>query len=198
MTGAQWLLLILVIAVIVVAAMAIYSARKLDSLNTAVTKSRKLLENALLARSHSAYDVATGDVLDIAGAVVLADAAQEASEAAIYPIVDDGLDSLNLSAQDGSEYGDLGAKRDGARPDRLSIESELSRALRLTVDELDEGADSPLLDRLEQNRQTVRLARRFHNNHVAQARRVRRSPIVRILRLHGSAPEPRTVDLDDE
>jgi hypothetical protein len=41
------------------------------------------------------------------------------------------------------------------------------------------------------------LARRFHNEAVAQARRVRRLWYVRLFRLAGRAPMPRTVELDD-
>jgi len=44
----------------------------------------------------------------------------------------------------------------------------------------------------------VQLARRFHNEAVAQAQRVRRKLLVRLLRLHGHAPMPRTVEIDDE
>ena len=80
-------------------------------------------------------------------------------------------------------------------PDRLIIESELSRALRHSVDELE--ATSPELDHLHQARVSVQMTRRFHNNHVSQARRVRKSPLVRTLRLQGNAPEPVTVNLDD-
>ncbi|MFP7706820.1 hypothetical protein [Trueperella sp. LYQ141] len=84
-------------------------------------------------------------------------------------------------------------------PDRLVLESELSRALRYTVDELaDNERDDPAITELNQRRVAVQMTRRFHNNHVAQARRVRKSKLVRVLRLAGNAPEPRTVNLDDE
>src|SRR5665648_632379 len=43
----------------------------------------------------------------------------------------------------------------------------------------------------------VQLARRFHNEAVAQTQRVRRKALVRVLRLHGHAVMPTTVEIDD-
>ena len=43
----------------------------------------------------------------------------------------------------------------------------------------------------------VQLARRFHNEAVAQTQRVRRKVVVRVLRLHGHAAMPQTVEIDD-
>jgi hypothetical protein len=43
----------------------------------------------------------------------------------------------------------------------------------------------------------VQLARRFHNEAVAQAQRMRRGWAVRTLRLAGRAPMPQTLELDD-
>ncbi len=43
----------------------------------------------------------------------------------------------------------------------------------------------------------IQLARRFHNEAVAQAQRVRRKALVRLLRMAGHAPMPQTVEIDD-
>ena len=43
----------------------------------------------------------------------------------------------------------------------------------------------------------AQLARRFHNEAVAQAERVRRKWWVRLFHLAGHAPMPATVELDD-
>ncbi|MDP9800069.1 hypothetical protein J2S49_000145 [Arcanobacterium wilhelmae] len=177
----KWLIAIAVI-VVVLAVAVVFRARKLDNLNRAVTRSRRVLENALNERAHAALTAAQSGQLDIAGAMVLADAATNVLDATMFPIVDDGLDAISI---------------DGAQPptsaNRLALESELSRALRLTVDELDTS-----IAPLEQARDRVRMARRFHNSKVSRARKVRGNLLVRVFHLHGSAPAPVTVDIDDE
>ena len=55
-----------------------------------------------------------------------------------------------------------------------------------------------LLDELSAAWYRLQLARRFHNDAVALTRSARRAPLVRLLRLAGSAPEPVTFELDDE
>lgn len=193
--------LIAVLAILVIVGIAAsLKARKLDALHKNVTKSRVALENALLARSQASTELALAGTVDMAGSILLADVANEAREAAIYPIVDDGLDRIKIRDVDGKIHGG-GPVPAEESPDRLNLESELSRVLRLTVDELDcseLGQDAAALERLNATRDSVRMTRRFHNIHVAQARRERRKFLARTFRLHGSAPAPRTVDLDDE
>ena len=130
-------------------------------------------------------------VLDVAGGILLTDAAEACLSKGMLPIVDDGLDGIDL------EF----ASR-GVADDRRSIESSLSRTLRLTVDELesDEIASDAqdVFERLARSRLDVRMTRTFHNSHVDQIRRLRRSFAVRVLRLAGRAPIPSTVDIDDE
>ena len=120
----------------------------------------------------------------------MTDAADACLREGINPIVDDGLDGLPLDVAR------------GAASDRRTIESSMSRTLRLTVDELEEEDVSaefkPLLDKLSRARLDVRLTRTFHNSHVDQIRRVRRSFYVRLFFLAGRAPAPATVDIDDE
>ena len=84
------------------------------------------------------------------------------------------------------------------------IESELSATLREALDDPDEvaalradPAGDELVDLLASSWYRVQLARRFHNEAVAQTARARRGRLVRLLRLAGHAPEPRSLELDD-
>ena len=191
MTWWQIILLVLGILLVVTGIVATLRARSLDRVHKNVTKSRIALERALVDRAQAAREVARSGVLDVASAVVLANVATEAIEASAHPIVDDGWEAIAIEDDAGQMLHTVGQEA----PDRLIIESELSRALRHSVDELE--ATSPELDHLHQARVSVQMTRRFHNNHVSQARRVRKSPLVRTLRLQGNAPEPLTVNLDD-
>lgn len=191
MTWWQILILVLGILLVVTGIVAMLKARSLDRVHKNVTKSRIALERALVDRAQAAREVARSGVLDVASAVVLANVATEAIEASAHPIVDDGWEAIAIEDDAGQTLHTVGQEA----PDRLIIESELSRALRHSVDELE--ATSPELDHLHQARVSVQMTRRFHNNHVSQARRVRKSPLVRTLRLQGNAPEPVTVNLDD-
>ncbi|GAA3821280.1 hypothetical protein [Cellulomonas soli] len=89
--------------------------------------------------------------------------------------------------------------------ERGRVESELTDALRAVLDCEDEIVDlradpsgAELLDELSAAWYRVQLSRRFHNEAVAQTQRVRRGRLVRLLRLAGHAPEPATLELDDE
>ncbi|QRV02908.1 hypothetical protein JTE88_04110 [Arcanobacterium phocisimile] len=187
----------LVVIAIVAGVVISTKARRLDALHKNILRSRAALENALNTRARVAQEVAHSGVLDLAGSVVLDSAAQEAGDAAGYILVDDGLDKINLHGLDDSSI--ILLHHGG--PDRLALESELSRVLRFTVDELDETDHvgyEDIMTKLLRARQSVRLTRRFHNIHVAGARRIRQSPLARLFRIHGYASWPQTIDLDDE
>ena len=183
-------LLVVVGVLLVICIAATLLARSLDRLHKNVMKSRVALERALVDRARAALRVARCGVLDVASSIVVADLATAAIEASAYPIVDDGLDAIVI--EDDGRTLSRGA---GEPPDRLTLESELSRALRHSVDQLE--ATSPELEDLQRALVAVQMTRRFHNNHVSQARRVRRNWLVRLLHLHGRAPEPQMVNLDD-
>ena len=95
--------------------------------------------------------------------------------------------------------------READPPDRELAESNLSRALRASLDEpgqRDElertpaGAD--LLAELGAACRRVIMARRFHNDAVRATHGLRRTRRVRYLRLAGSAPPPVPFEMDDE
>lgn len=218
-----WQILLIVAGVLITFAgvLASLRARSLDRIHTNVVKSRIALERALAERAQAARALAGTGLLDPASSVLLGNIAREALDAGAFPIVDDGVaDSWagSGSAAAGGRPGQGSAGAGGrardhsagagghkghdfaaGSPDRLAIESDLTRALRYTVDELDE-TDVPegALDAIERARLNLKMTRRFHNNHVAQARRVRNTTLVRMLHLYGNAPVPQSVNLDDE
>lgn len=185
----DWVAVVLAVVVVLVA-LAWYltwSAGRLDRLHHRVQGARGALGNQLLRRAAAAADLASSGVLDPASSVLLAAAAGEALEAA----EEEGLDPQ------------APLDRDLAR--REAAESDLSRVLRATLGDPavvravradPVGAD--LLDALDAACLRVVLARRFHNDAVWQAQRVRGKRVVRWTRLAGRAPMPQTVEIDDE
>ncbi|MFI7588851.1 hypothetical protein ACIB24_17440 [Spongisporangium articulatum] len=85
------------------------------------------------------------------------------------------------------------------------VESALTRCLQATFADpdtvhawrLDPQIDGLLVD-LASAARRAQLARRFHNDAVAHAQRMRRKRVVRWARLAGRAAWPRMVELDDE
>ncbi|HSI93730.1 MAG TPA: NUDIX hydrolase [Jiangellaceae bacterium] len=149
-----------------------WTAGRLDRLHARVEAARAVLDAQLLRRSGAALDIATGGLLDPASAVLLADAATRA--------------------------------RTLAADEREQAESDLTAALSAALDDTEfvarlrtvEGADAAL-DELAAACRRVGHARRFHNDTVRSARRLRGKVLVRWLRLAGHAPWPETVEFDD-
>ncbi len=211
------MLSVIVLLAAILAIAAVQVARRLDRLHTAVMKSRHALERAMSARMNAARDFAASGGLDPASSLLLIEAADVCQAAEHNPICGDGLESLDKHHADPK----------GAA-ERVAAESALTRALRLTVDELaaverldptgppttaaaadgtHSGTPPPvaltseqneLFSKLQRSRLDVKLTRAFHNSHVDQVRRLRRNTLVRLFRLAGKAPVPQTVDLDDE
>jgi hypothetical protein len=153
-----------------------YSASRLDRLHHRVESTRAALDAQLARRAAAALEVA--HVLDPATALLLTDAATEALAA--------------------------GEERQAPVAVLEEVENDLSRALRAAFADSDDVRalrGDPLagesLDLLAQACLRVQLARRFHNDAVAQAQRVRRKPVVRWARLAGYADWPQMVEMDD-
>lgn len=213
----MWVVLVVVAVLVslIAVTVTVVMARRLDRLHQTVVKSRRALELALRARAEYARAYALSGEMDFAAAILLTDAAEACISAGVQPIINDGLDRLdNLSPSIFTN-------------DRRPLESALSRALRLTIDDnADEAelageefssgvstlSDIPVMSEnlfsvgdagkkrelLERARLDVRMTRTFHNSHVDQIRRLRRSAWVRLFHLAGKAPIPITVDIDDE
>ena len=152
-----------------------FSASRLDRLHHRVEGARGALDAQLVRRAEAAVELAASGHLDPAAGLLVAGAASEALEA---------------------------GETDDARRERT--ESDLTRALQAALD--DETVDAlrcdpvaaDLVDRLSAVCHRVRLARRFHNDAVTDACRVRRKRVVRWARLAGHAPEPQTFEMDDD
>lgn len=177
-------------------------ASRLDRLHRKVGSSRAALENQLVRRASAAAELASSGVLDPVSSVLVGEAAWAALSAGGHGRAElvaalPGID--RLLAGDTPDDGGTGlVARDLA-------ESELSRTVREALaDDAEvaalraEPAGAEVVDALAAAWYRVQLARRFHNEAVAQAQRLRRKLLVRVLRLAGHAPSPQTVEIDDE
>ncbi|GEL93673.1 hypothetical protein [Cellulomonas composti] len=197
-------------------------ASRLDRLHRKVGASRSVVDSQLVHRATAAAALATSGQLDPVSSVLVGEAAWTALASGgagtelPRDMPDDLLVLLLADPRDPRERALsapqlVGPGADAARAavraaeSRSAAESELSATLRAVLDDVDEIAElredpvgEELLDDLGASWYRVQLARRFHNEAVLQTQRVRRKPMVRMLRLAGHAPEPRTLELDDE
>jgi hypothetical protein len=153
-----------------------FSASRLDRLHHRVESTRAALDGQLTRRAAAALELA--HLLDPATALLLTDASTQALTA--------------------------GEERPAAVPALEEVENDLTRALQAAFgDSADVRAlrGDPLagesLDLLTQACVRVQLARRFHNDAVAAAQRMRRKRVVRWFRLAGHAEWPQMVEMDD-
>jgi hypothetical protein len=158
-----------------------YSAGRLDRLHHRVESARAALDAHLARRAAAAIEAAA--VLDPASGLILAAAGAES------------LAEGAARAADGTQV---------PGPVAEEAENDLTRALLDTLDDPAEVARlrsgpvaADLLDGLLAACTRVQLARRFHNDAVAQAQRVRRKRVVRWARLAGRAQMPQMVEIDD-
>lgn len=192
------------VLVLVVAALAAWllwvAASRLDRLHRKVMASRLALDAQLVRRASAAVDLAASGELDPASSVLVAEAA--------HAVLDDDADARRL----GEQVPGL-VPPDGPRPRRLLggmaesralAESDLTATLRSALEDADDLAEvrsvpagDELLASLSAAWYRAQLARRFHNEAVAQALRVRGKWWVRLFHLAGHAPMPVTVELDD-
>jgi hypothetical protein len=165
-----------------------FSASRLDRLHHRVEGARATLDAQLVRRAEAAIELATSGLLDPASGLLVAGAAAEALEAGEDPDDDDAAG-------------------------RERAESDLSHVVRVALAELAAaeghaelspahpgrpGLGGEVLDRLATASHRAQLARRFHNQAVMDAQRVRRKRIVRWAHLAGHAALPQTFEIDDE
>lgn len=195
MTALTWSELTLVVAAALLVGLWLvwFSASRLDRLHRKVGASRAVLDNQLVRRASACAELAGSGLLDPASAILLGEAAWQALLAGAAPDEVPDVGALDPEVPLG-----------GTHLDRDLAESELSATVRAVLaDDADvealqaEPYGAELLDALAAAWYRVQLARRFHNEAVAQTRRVRRKSLVRLLRLHGRAPLPLSVEIDD-
>jgi hypothetical protein len=157
------------------------SAGRLDRLHHRVESSLAALDAQLVRRAAAAIEAA--QLLDPASGLLLADAAARA-----------------LAAGEDAGHGFGGVSRALGRED---VENDLSRALHVALDDpgyvaqlRSQAVTSDALDVLAQACERVQLARRFHNDAVAQAQRFRRKRVVRWAWLAGRAELPEMFEID--
>ncbi|HLT84596.1 MAG TPA: hypothetical protein VKZ83_10225 [Phototrophicaceae bacterium] len=184
--------LVVVLLVLVLGWVLWLLASRVDRLHRKVLRSRATLELQLAQRAAAAHELAMSGALDPVESVLLADVAQRAMAGAPGGVVRDGLEGAPDIEEPPSDV------------DRSLVESELSRTLRAILESHAESeplGDNELavepLRRLDAAWYRLELARRFHNAHVAEVRRMRANPVVRTLRLAGYAPMPQAFDMDD-
>lgn len=191
----------LVVAVVLVLLWLVWAkANRLDRLHRKVGASRAVVDAQLARRASVAAELATCGLLDPASSLLIGEATWESLTA---PGAGGDVPSSSLLPADLREL--LGPVPAAAETlDRAQAESDLTATLRVILDDPEEVAalaadpqGGQLLAALGAAWYRVQLARRFHNEAVAQTQRVRRGLLVRALRLAGHAPEPRTLEFDD-
>ncbi|GAA2528144.1 hypothetical protein [Rarobacter incanus] len=184
-------------------------ARRLDRLHRKVLASRMALDAQLVRRALSAARMAHAGYFDPVTAVLVLECTDEviSSSGTIDP--DQlGPDIPQRLAHPGDgpsrEAVATGLEETGFTQRRIEAESDLSLTLREALSDAGEVAaldrcpdSSGDLQSLASYWYRSQLARRFHNESVAQVQQVRARLVVRALHLAGHAPLPQSVDLDD-
>lgn len=173
-----WVLLVVAFVALIVLYLS-QTAARLDRLHHRIDTSRTALQGQFTQRANEVLSLASSGRLDPATSVLLADAADAA---------------LDQARATGTEFG----------PARCAAESALTKAVDVSlsdpavVAEIAGQSDGErTLADLGAAAQKASWSRRFHNDAVRSCMAVRRQRAVRLFRLAGSAPLPRTVELDD-
>jgi hypothetical protein len=164
------------IPIVVVVVLLVYLrslAGRLDRLHVRVEAARSSLDAALADRNAAALELAASGLLDPASSLLVAAAAHDA--------------------------------RVSTRPHQPRQESDLSQALRAALEDASDvqslrrnPTGEAIIGALEATGTRVVYARRFHNEVVRATLRLRERPLVKGLRLAGTAPWPAPFEMDDE
>ncbi|WP_017572027.1 hypothetical protein [Nocardiopsis halotolerans] len=125
------------------------------------------------------------------------DAALDRRHAAVSALVEAGGTGAGRGLSEA-----VTAARDAGEEQCEMAESALSRALREALES--SGSDGcsklsgPRLNEVESAAKGVHMARTFYNDAVADTRRARRSRLVRLFRLTGTAALPDFFEIDDQ
>jgi hypothetical protein len=181
------------------------SASRLDRLHRKVASSRAVVDAQLLRRASAAANLAASGLMDPVSSLLVGEAAWAAIAAGSRSVEALAQISAQLTELDGglADAADLECPLTPPVDVGL-VESELSSTLRAALDDAHEVTDmrgelggDELVSALADAWYRAQLARRFHNEAVAQTQRVRHGWPVRAFGLAGRAPVPHTLELDD-
>ena len=148
-----------------------FSASRLDRLHHRVETSWAALDAALQRRASVTLELAISGLLDPAESVLLTAASHDA--------------------------------REGTTAQRAQVESDLTVALmtlfpdgEAVADLIDHGLGADIVDELNEASRRVAFAHALHLDAVESTRIVRAKGVVRLFRLAGHAPVPRTFDAE--
>jgi hypothetical protein len=184
-----WVVVGLIVLGLLLAWYLSFSASRLDRLHHRVEGARATLDAQLVRRAEAAIELATSGLLDPASGLLVAGAAAEALEAGEDPGDDDDAAGRESAESDLSHVLRVAL----AEPTAAESHADLSSAPPGRP-----GLGGEVLDRLATASHRAQLARRFHNQAVMDAQRVRRKRIVRWAHLAGHAALPQTFEIDDE
>jgi len=183
--GPLGLLLLLLVLLLVLGWYLSYLAARLDRLHHRVESSRAALETRLARRAGVAMQVG-GLLGSLDGERLTETANRTLTSSSALPRSDvRGAVIVELPVHEGSENQLTRALH------RAFADPGTAAALRA------DPSSALLLDELIGAGERVQLARRFHNDAVAHAQRMRRKRIVRWARLAGRAQLPQMVEIDD-
>lgn len=175
-----WTVLLVMLVIVAVVLYLSQTAARLDRLHHRVDTSRTALQGQFMDRANEVLSLASSGRLDPASSLLLADAADNA-------------------------LGQGRATQDLFDVPRCAAESALTRALDAALEDpevveelLAQPDGEQTVAGLGAAVQKAAWSRRFHNDAVRSCLAVRKQRLVRLFRLSGSAPLPRTVELDDE
>lgn len=191
------------------------TARRLDRLHRKVVSSRLALDSQLLRRAATTYDLASSGVLDPVSSVLLA----ETSKSVMGTSADGDLELLTavpdllelvaahrhtaaaepaprLAVNQALDAG-IGAEREARESTLSAVVEEILQSPQDSESLYQEPCSGELLDAVAGAWYRVQIARRFHNESVLQAQRVRSKRWIRIFKIAGHAPMPHTVEFDD-
>jgi len=181
----EWLVVLLVLALL--AWYLSFSASRIDRLHHRVEGARSALDAQLVRRAEAAVELATSGLLDPATGMLVAGAAVDALEAG-----ESGDDEPQVPARLTADHVRETAESDLSHSLQVALDPDLVRSL------ADDPVGGPLLERLRATGHRVQLSRRFHNDAVTVATRVRSKPVARWARLAGRAAAPQTFEMDDD
>jgi hypothetical protein len=200
-----WTIIVLVVLAIVLWGFYVsWRASRLDRLHNRAEAARTALDLALVRRASAAADLASSGQLDPATSLLLADAVRRARQA-------------DSAERDLAESDLTGALRATLGDPDFRSELEAASDLRAASVPSASGAAVPhgntgpappgstaepddpveLLDEVERAAHQVFIARKFYNDVAGRTLDARRRPLVRVLHLSGSAPQPEFFDMDD-